>query len=107
SRPERTSTPGQVVVAERQVPITLPGNLEDGIGYAGLNRGAAVVPHAIEPMPGLEEGDVDFRRVLFDARQQEGVEVVLHNAALRDVALLIHGVVVEPGNLAFDLLPDR
>ena len=44
---EMGSTPGQVAVAQRQVPITLPGDLEDGIGNAGLNRGAAVVTHAI------------------------------------------------------------
>src|SRR6202030_3136309 len=78
------SAPGQVVVAEGQIPIALPGDLEDGIGNAGLNRGAAVVTHAIQPMPGLEEGDVNFRRVLVDTRQQESVEVTLRNAAFRD-----------------------
>src|SRR5262245_56831877 len=58
-------------------------------------------------MPGLEERDVDFRRILVDARQRESVEVVLRNAAVYDVALLMHRVVVEPGDLAFDLFPDR
>src|ERR1700731_5376099 len=87
-----SSGPGQVVVAERQVAIALPGDLEDGIGNAGLNRGAAVVTHAVQPMPGLEESDVDLRRVLVDARQQECVEVALRNAAFRDVALLMHRV---------------
>src|SRR3954468_24486718 len=105
--PKGVSTPGQIVVAERQVPITLSGDLEDGIGNARLNRGASVVTHAMEPMPGLEERNVDCRRVLIDAGQQECVKVVLRNAALCDVALLMHGVVVEPGNLAFDLFPDR
>jgi ABC transporter substrate binding protein len=107
SSPEMGSTPGQVVVTEGQVAITLPGDLEDGIGNARLNRGAAVVTHATQPMPGLEEGDVDFWRILLDARQQECVKVVLRNAAFRDVALLMHRVVVEPGNLAFDLFPNR
>ena len=45
--PKGVSTPGQVVVAERQVPITLSGDLEDGIGDAGLDRGGAVVTHAV------------------------------------------------------------
>ena len=58
-------------------------------------------------MPGLEEGDVDFGRVLLDARQQECVKVVLRNAAVFDVALLMHRVVPEPGDLAFDLFPHR
>jgi hypothetical protein len=61
------STPGEVMIAQGQVPITLSGDLEDGIGNAGLDRGAAVVRHAIQPMPGLEEGDVDLGRVLLDA----------------------------------------
>src|SRR6267142_867485 len=86
----RGLTPGEVMVAEGQVPITFFGDLEDGIGNAGLQRGAAVVTHAVQPMPGLEEGDVDLRRVFLDARQQEGVEIVLRNAAFRDGALLIH-----------------
>jgi len=80
----RASTPGQVAVAEWQVPITLPSDLEDGISNAGLHRGGAVVTHAAQPMPGLEEGDVDFRRILFDARQRESVEIVLHNVAFGD-----------------------
>ena len=104
---ELASAPGQVVVAQGQVPITLPGDLENRIGDAGLNRRAAVVTHAVEPMPGLEEGDVDFRRVFVNARQQEGVEVVLRNAALRDGALLMHRVVIEPDDLAFDLFAHR
>src|SRR5260370_19480588 len=104
---ERGSTPGPVVGADRGVTIPIPGDLEDGIGNAGLNRGAAIVTHAIQPMTGLEEGDVDFRRVLFDARKRECVKVVLRNAAFRDVALLMHRVVVEPGDLAFELFPNR
>src|SRR6266404_3766286 len=64
------STPGEVVIAQGQVPITLSGDLEDGISNAGLNRGAAVVSHAIQPMSGLEEPDVDLRRVLLDARER-------------------------------------
>src|SRR5437867_5713973 len=58
-------------------------------------------------MPGLEEGDVDFGRILIDARQRESVEVVLRDAAVYDVALLVHRIIVEPGDLAFDLLPHR
>src|SRR5262249_19620888 len=70
---ESPSTPGQVPIAEGQVTIALPGDLEDGIGNTGLYRGAAVVTHATQPMPGLEESDVDLRRILFDARQRESV----------------------------------
>src|SRR5258708_17953513 len=103
TRAEKSSTPGQVVIAEGQVPITLSGDLEDGIGNGRLYRGASVVRHAIQPMACLEETDVDFGRVLVDARQHECVKVVLRNASLRDVALLIHRVVVEPHDLTFDL----
>ena len=41
-------------------------------------------------MLGLEERDVDFRRILFEARQRESVEIVLLNAAVGDIALLTH-----------------
>src|SRR5712691_10946006 len=82
---EPPSTPGQIVVAQGQVPITLAGDLKDRIGNAGLQRGAAVVTHATQPMPGLEEGDVDFRRIFPEARQRESVEVVLGNAPVYDV----------------------
>src|ERR1700744_2391828 len=101
------STPRQIVVAEGQIPITLPGDLENSVRNTGLNRRAAVVPHAVKPMPGLEERDVDVRRILVDAGQRERVEVVFRDAAFDDVTLLMHRVVVEPGNLALDLLPDR
>src|SRR5262245_50334295 len=104
---DRASTPGQVAVAEWQVPIALPGYLEDRIGNARLHLGAAVVTHATQPMPRLEESDVDLRWILVDARQREAVEVVLRNAAFGNIACLKHRVVVEPGNLALDLLPDR
>src|SRR5215470_8003373 len=107
SSAERASTPGQVAVAEWEVPIALPGYLEDRIGNARLHRGATVVTHATQPMPRLEESDVDLRRILVDARQWEAVEVVLRNAAFGNIACLKHRVVVEPGNLALDLLPDR
>ncbi len=30
-------TPGQVVIAERQVPIALSGDLKDGVGNSGLD----------------------------------------------------------------------
>ena len=95
------------MIAQGKVAITLSGDLEDGIGNAGLNRGAAVVTHAIQPMPGLKEGDVDLQRVLPDAREQECVEIVLYDAAFRDIALLMHHVVVEPRNLALDLFSNR
>src|SRR5215470_1296810 len=65
----RASAPGQIAVAERQVPITLPGDAEDGIRNAGLHGSAAVVTHAAQPVPSLEESDVDIRRILPDARQ--------------------------------------
>src|SRR5215475_11742944 len=97
------SSPSEVVVAERQIAITLLGDLEDGVGNAGLDRGAAIVSHAVQPMPRFEEADVDLRRVLVDARQREGVEIVLDHAAVLDVDLLVYRVVQEPGDLAFKL----
>ena len=81
---DHRSAPGQVAVAEGQVAIALPGDLEDGIGNTGLNRRAAVMTHAAQPMPGLEERNVDFRGILFDPRQRESVEIVLHNVAFGD-----------------------
>jgi hypothetical protein len=35
------------------------------------------VAHAEQPVPGLEESDVDLRRVFVDARQSERIEIVL------------------------------
>src|SRR5215470_2368979 len=95
------------MVTERRFPVTLPGDLENGVGDGGLNRGAAVVPHAAQPVPGLEEGDVDLRRILVDARQRECVEVVLHDPSVFDMARLVHRVVPEPRDLALDLFPHR
>src|ERR1700684_176701 len=92
------STPGQIVIPKWQVPIALPRNLEDCISNAGLHRGCTVVTHATEPVPCLEESDVDFWRVLVDARQREFVEVVLCNAAFDHIACLKHRVVVKPGD---------
>src|SRR5712671_941486 len=106
-QPQTPSTPGQIVVAQGQVTITLASDLKDRIGNAGLQRGAAIMAHATQPMPGLEEGDVDVRRIFLDARQRESVEVVLGDAPVYDVALLMHGVVVEPGDLAFELFAHR
>jgi hypothetical protein len=62
------STPGQVVVAQGQIPIALAGDLEDGIGDTGLNGCGPIVTHPAQPMSGLEEGDIDFGWILVDAR---------------------------------------
>src|SRR5438034_7555366 len=59
--------------------------------------------HAHQPMPGREEANADLRRVLADARQRELVEVVLDDVSVGDRGRLVHGVVVEPDDLPFDL----
>src|SRR5262249_12793828 len=48
SSPKEDSPPSQIVVAQGQVPIALAGDLEDGVGNAGLQRGGAVVTHAAQ-----------------------------------------------------------
>src|SRR2546426_2907124 len=63
--------------------------------------------HAHQPMPGREEANADLRRVLADARQRELVEVVLDDVSVGDCGRLVHGVVVEPDDLPFDLLLHR
>src|SRR6187397_1139456 len=107
SAAKRASTPAQVVLAERQVTNPLAGDLVDRIADRGLHRRRAVVPHADEPMRGREELDVDLERILVDARQRKLVEVVLDDSPRLDVACLVYGVVVEPGDLALDLLLHR
>src|SRR5213083_442908 len=62
---------------------------------------------ADQPMPGREEANADLRRVLADARQRELVEVVLDDVSVGDRGRLVHGVVVEPDDLPFDLLFHR
>src|SRR4051812_34367486 len=101
------SSPGQVVIAEGQVAIAFSSDLENSVADSRLQRGAAVMSQAIKPMPRFEEPDVDLRRVLVHAREQEAVEIALDDATILDVALLIHRVVVEPGDLTFELFADR
>src|ERR1700694_1330907 len=101
------SAPAEIVPAVRQIAEALAGDLEYRVADRGLDRGGAVVAHADQPMPGREEANTDLGRVLVDARQRERVEIVLDDAPVRDRARLVHGVVVEPGDLAFDLLLHR
>src|SRR5215469_4870710 len=100
-------SPGEIVIAERQIAITLAGDLEDGVTNCRLNRGAAVVAHAVHPMPGVEEPDIDLGRCLADSRKDELVEIMLHNAAFLDRTFLVHRVIEEPHDLALDLLSHR
>src|SRR6185503_19955471 len=100
-------TPSQVVLAKRQVAEALARDLEDGVRERGLHRRTAVVAHADEPVRRRKELNVDRERIFVDARHRELVEVVLGDRAVLDVAGLVHRVVVEPRDLAFDLLLDR
>ena len=99
--------PAQIVTAVRQIPEALTGNLEYRVADRGLDRCGAVVAHAEQPVPGLEETDVDLGRVLVDARQRERTEIILNDAPVLDRVRLVHRVVVEPCDLAFDLLLHR
>jgi len=68
-------------MAEGQVPIPLAGDLENRIGNRRLDRGAAVVAHAVQPMPGLEEADVDHRpSPISDVRPIDGDDFALPKA---------------------------
>src|SRR5688572_16162401 len=98
------SRPAQVVCAVRQIAKPLAGDLKDRVADGRLHRRGAVVAHAQQPVRGRKEPDVDRWRILVDARQRERVEVVLDDAAVLDGAGLVHRIVVEPGDLAFDLL---
>src|SRR4051812_25913657 len=62
--------PCEVVIAQRQVPIALSRDLEHRVANGRLHRSGAVVPHAVQPMPRLEEPDIDLGRVFVDARKQ-------------------------------------
>src|SRR6266571_5096674 len=99
--------PAQIVTAVGQIPEALTGNLEYCVADSGLDRSGAVVAHAEQPVPGLEEADVDLGRVLVDARQLERIEIILNDVPVFDRVRLVHRVVVEPGDLAFDLLLHR
>src|SRR5215831_6018425 len=99
-------SPAQIVTAERQIAESLSGYLKYGVADRGLDRGRAVVAHAEKPVSGFEESDVDLRRVFIDAGQFERVEIVLHDVPVFDRVRLVHRVVVEPDELAFELLLD-
>src|SRR5947207_3720255 len=99
--------PAQIVTAVGQIPEALTCNLEYGVADRGLDRSGAVVAHAEQPVPGLEETDVDFGRVLVDARQLERIEIILNDVPVFDRVRLVHRVVVEPGDLTFDLFLHR
>ena len=90
-------------MAEGQVAVTPSGDLKDGVSNSGLKRDAAIMPHAVEPMLRLEKGNVDLGRIVADTAQGKSIEIVFDDAALANVTFLIHHVVVEPRNLAFDL----
>ena len=98
------SAPAEIVPAVRQIADALAGNLEYRVADCGLDRRGAVVTHADQPVSGREEADVDLGRIFVDALQRERIEIVLDDVAVRDRRRLMHGVVVEPGDLAFDLL---
>ena len=95
------------MTAVGQIPEALAGNLEYGVADRGLDRSGAVVAHAEQPVSGLEETDVDLGRVLVDARQLERIEIILDDVPVFDRVRLVHRVVVEPDDLAFELLLHR
>ena len=99
--------PAQIVTAEGQIPEALTGDLEYGVADRRLDRSGAVMAHTEQPVPGLEETDVDLGRVLVDARQLERIEIILNDVPVFDRVRLVHRVVVEPGDLTFDLLLHR
>src|SRR5712671_1762247 len=99
--------PAQIAAAIGQIPEALSRNLEYCIADRGLDRSGAVVTHAEQPVPGLEETDVDLGRVLIDARQLERIEIILNDVPVFDRVRLVHRVVVEPGDLTFELLLHR
>src|SRR5947207_6744393 len=96
------SAPAEIVPAVRQIAEALAGDLEYRIADRGLDRRGAVMAHADQPVSGRKETNVDLGRVLVDARERERVEVVLDDVPVRDRGRLVHRVVVEPGDLAFD-----
>src|SRR5437867_13427915 len=98
------STPSEIVLAVRQIPEALARDLVDRVTDGRLNGRGAIMAHADQPMPGRKEPNVDLRRVLAHARQRELVEIVLDDVSVGDRGRLVHGVVVEPDDLPFDLL---
>src|SRR5262245_50943603 len=63
----RALTPAQIMLAEGKLPEAFSRNLEDRIPDSRLHGRGAVVAHPEQPVPCLEEADVDLRRILVDA----------------------------------------
>src|SRR5262245_43740863 len=63
----RVLGPAEIVTAERQIAIAFAGDLEYGITNCGLDRSGAVVAHPEQPVSGLEETNVDLRRLFINA----------------------------------------
>src|SRR5579883_348242 len=93
--------------AEGKVPVTPPGNLEYRISDGGLNRSRTIVTHSQQPVSGLKETDIDLRRRLVEVRDAERIEIILDDMSVFDRVGLVHRIVVEPVDLALQLLLHR
>src|SRR5712671_2038787 len=101
----RDLSPAEVLLPERERPDPLAGDLEYGLSHGGCDLRARLLAHAGDPfVVGLEELDVDLRRIVGHAGNLVLVEIALDRAPILNGDLLPHRVTECPGDLAFDLL---
>src|SRR5438034_2140893 len=100
-------TPAQIVVLERDGTEAFAGDFEDRAENRRRNLRDRLLAGAGDPAVGLHELNIDLLRILVHAGNWEFVEALLNRMPVLDCGRLIHGVVITPGDLSFDLLPNR
>src|SRR6516164_5892989 len=94
---EARSAPAQILAAERKRANPLAGDLEHRLRDRGRDLRDRFLPHARDPfVVGLEEFDVDLRRIVGHAGHPVLVEVLLRHTALVDGDLLPQRVAQGP-----------
>src|SRR5438128_1940695 len=99
--------PAQVVVLERDGTEAFAGDFEDRVENRRRNLRDRLLAGAGDPAVGLHELNIDLLRILVYAGNWEFVEAPLNSMPVLDCGRLIHGVVITPGDLPFDLLLNR
>src|SRR5438552_6663293 len=99
--------PAQVVVLERDGTEAFAGDFEDRVENRRRNLRDRLLAGAGDPAVGLHELNINLLRILVHAGDRKLIEAPLNRVSVFDRGGLIHGVVVSPGDLAFDLFSNR
>src|SRR5215472_4413494 len=92
--------PTEVVVAERERANSLAGDVEDCLRDGGRDLRNGFLAHARDPLVvGLQELNIDLRRIIFHPRNSVLMEVLLSDASVLDRDLLPHRIAQAPGDL--------